>query len=246
MAEIDLLRHYPRAQRTLGKPRSLDPDNVRVARLFGAEYFDGRREQGYGGYRYDGRWLPIARDIVDHFGLESGDRVLDIGCAKGFLVRDLMTVCPGLEVYGIDISHYAITHAEKAAQGRLAVASADALPFVDGAFDVTLSINTLHNLERPRLITALREMERLAPARGYVQIDAWRNEAEREVFLGWVLTALTFLKPKDWVALFAEAGYRGDYHWTILDPDTQWTDFNDAGDAGADRRDKRNAEVGGA
>jgi hypothetical protein len=75
------------------------------------------------------------------------------------------------------------------------------------------------------LIQALREIERLAPARGYVQVDAYRNEAERNIFLGWVLTAKTFLKPKQWVALFAEAGYKGDYYWTILDPDLEWNDF---------------------
>src|SRR6185436_8032635 len=91
--EVNLLARYPKAKR-----------NVK-ARL-GKEYFDGTREQGYGGYRYDGRWLPIAEDIVRHFGLSAGDRVLDVGCGKGFLVKDLMKVCPGLEAFGIDISEY--------------------------------------------------------------------------------------------------------------------------------------------
>lgn len=228
MAEVDLLRHYPRAKRRLDKPRSGDPENVTVARRFGAEYFDGRREQGYGGYRYDGRWVPIAKDIVRHFGLRPGMRVLDVGCAKGFLAKDLMSVCPGLNVYGLDVSDYALRHAEPEARGRLVRGTADCLPFADGAFDVVLSINTLHNLARPNLIRALREMERLAPGRCYVQIDAYRNEAEREIFLGWVLTALTFLRPEEWEALFREAGYTGDYHWTILDPDPEWNDFGES------------------
>lgn len=228
MSEINLLRHYPRARRKLDKPRSLDSGNIRTARRFGCAYFDGAREEGYGGYRYDGRWVPIARDMVAHFGLKSGDRVLDVGCAKGFLVKDLLTVCPGLEVYGIDISDYALGQAEPEARGCLAQATADVLPFPDGAFDLVVSVNTLHNLERPRLIAALREMERLAPGRGYVQVDAYRNEAERELFLGWVLTALTFLKPDAWCALFAEAGYTGDYYWTILETDPAWNDFGDA------------------
>ena len=226
MAEIDLLRHCPRGKRKMDKPRSLDPANREVALKFGAEYFDGKREQGYGGYRYDGRWVPIAQDIVRHFGLRSWNRVLDVGCAKGFLAKDLMAVCPGLKVYGLDISEYAIRHGEPEVRGRCVVGTADTLPFQDGVFDVVLSINTLHNLERDRLIQALREMERLAPARGYVQVDAYRNEAERDIFMGWVLTAKTFLKPKEWGALFAEAGYKGDYYWTILDPDPEWNDFS--------------------
>jgi len=227
MAEVNLMRSYPRAKRKMEKPRSLDPENGRIARLFGEAYFDGPREQGYGGYRYDGRWIPIAKDIVQHFGLKPGDRVLDVGCAKGFLMRDLMAVCPGLEVYGIDISHYATSHSEEAVSGRVMVGTADQLPYSDNSFDLVLSINTLHNLEQPRLVAALKEIERLSPGRSYIQVDAYRNESEREIFLGWVLTALTFLKPDEWVKLFGDAGFGGDYHWTVLDPDPDWNDFSD-------------------
>lgn len=234
MAEVNLMRHYPRAKRKMSIPRSSDPANIRAAREFGQAYFDGAREQGYGGYRYDGRWVPIARDIVEHYGLKAGMRVLDVGCAKGFLMKDLMQVCPGLEVYGLDISHYATSHSEAEAKGRVVVGTADVLPFPDHAFDVALSINTLHNLERSHLISALRELERVSRSRRcYVQIDAYRNDAEREIFMGWVLTALTFLKPAEWRALFAEAGYAGDYHWTILDADPEWNDFNAAESANA-------------
>ncbi|KAB2939015.1 MAG: class I SAM-dependent methyltransferase [Hyphomicrobium sp.] len=229
MVEINLMRHYPRTQRKLTRPRALDPINAAAALRFGREYFDGSREQGYGGYRYDGRWIPIALDIVEHFGLKAGQRVLDVGCAKGFLVKDLMDVCPGLEVFGLDISEYAITNCVPEAKGRLVLGSADALPFGSGSFAAVVSINTLHNLERSRLITALQETERLSPGRSYVQVDAYHNDAERDFFLGWCLTAKTFLKPADWRALFAEAGYHGDYHWTVLEMDPSVNDFGASG-----------------
>jgi SAM-dependent methyltransferase len=238
MAEVDLLVHYPRAQRKLATPRGADPANRLAALKFGAEYFDGTREQGYGGYRYDGRWIPIARDIVTHFGLQAGDRVVDVGCAKGFLVKDLMAVCPGLEVYGVDVSEYALTHAEPEVAGRLVLGTADRLPFDAGTIQAVLCINVIHNLDRERCIEALREIERVAPGRGYVRVDAYRTEAERRVFLDWVLTAVTFLTPDGWRALMAEAGYTGDYSWTILEADPQWTDFScaEAG-PGAEQRE---------
>ena len=228
MAEVNLLRHYPRDTRKTATPRSVDPANREVALQFGAEYFDGKREQGYGGYRYDGRWIPIARDMVDYFGLKAGDRVLDVGCAKGFLVKDLGAVCPGLEVYGLDISHYALHRAEPEVAGRLVRGTADQLPFAPGSFQAVVCINVLHNLDRERCLIALREIERLAPGRGYVQVDAYRNEAEREIFMDWVLTAVTFLRPEEWRALFAEAGYTGSYYWTILDPDPERNNFRAA------------------
>src|SRR2546428_4337125 len=157
MAEINLLRYYPRAKRKMGKPRSLDPANREAALKFGAEYFDGTREQGYGGYRYDGRWVPVARDIVEHFGLKPGDRVLDVGCAKGFLVKDLMAVCPGLQIYGVDVSEYALMHCEPAVVGRLHLGNALHLPFPDGSFQAVISLNTVHNLEREECRRAVRE-----------------------------------------------------------------------------------------
>ena len=218
MAEVDLLRQLPRQKRKLDSPRSKDPANRAAALKFGEEYFDGRREQGYGGYRYDGRWVPIARDIIAHFGLRAGQRVLDVGSAKGFLVKDLMLVCPGLEVFGLDISYYALTHAEPEAAGRLVRGTADQLPFRTGAFDAVLCINVIHNLDRARCIAALREIERLAPGRGY------------EIFLEWVLTAVTFLTPEAWRALLVEAGYTGDYSWTILEPDPDVNDFGRSGE----------------
>jgi ubiquinone/menaquinone biosynthesis C-methylase UbiE len=152
-----------------------------------------------------------------------------VGCAKGFLVKDLTAVCPGLEVYGLDLSQYALTHAEPEAAGRLVLGTADRLPFASGSFEAVLCINVVHNLERDRCIAALREIERLAPGRGYVRVDAYRTEAERRIFLGWVLTAVTFLTPDAWRDLMAEAGYTGDYSWTILEADPEWNDFACAG-----------------
>jgi len=223
MAEVNLLARYPKSKRNVKARVGNKEENRALAMKFGKEYFDGTREQGYGGFRYDGRWIPIAEDIVHHFGLKAGDSVLDIGCAKGFLVKDLMKVCPGLEVFGIDVSNYAILNCEPEVVGRLHVGDARNLPFPDGSFKAALSINTIHNLNRAGCITALKEMQRVAPVGGYVQVDAYRNPAEEKIFLDWVLTAQTHGTPEQWVTLLHEAGYQGDYFWTILELDPAWT-----------------------
>lgn len=227
MSLIDLTRSCPKVKRKLGKPRSLDPKNIVIAQQYGKEYFDGEREQGYGGYYYDGRWLSVARDIVDHFKLKPGMKVLDIGCAKGFLLKDLQIVCPGIEVYGLDVSLYAILNAEQEVKSQLMQGSATDLPFPDNSFDLVLSINTLHNLERSDLIKSLKEIKRLSSNNSYVQLDAYNTDEDLKIFKQWVLTAKTYLKPKEWVVLFEEAGYLGDYNWTVLDVDREWTNFGD-------------------
>ena len=218
MAEVNLLARLPKAKRNIQKrTEAQTPENIAIARQHGEAYFDGPREVGYGGYRYDGRWIPIAEDIVRHFKLKPGDRVLDVGCAKGFLVKDLMKVCPGLEAFGLDISEYALMHCEPKVVGRLHLGSADKLPFPDKSFSAVISINTIHDLERADAVRAVHEVERLAPGRGFIQVDSYRTPEQRDLFLSWVLCAKFHDNPAGWLKLFKEAGYTGDWYWTIIE-----------------------------
>ena len=217
MAEVNLLKIYPKAVRDIAQRVQGKDANRELALKFGFEYFDGPREQGYGGYRYDGRWVPIAQTFVAHFGLRPGDRVLDVGCAKGFLVKDLADVCPGLEVYGLDISEYALTHAHEDAAGRTVRGSCDALPFADRCFDAVICINTIHNLEPARCAIAVRELQRVSKGQGFIQVDAYRSAAERQLFEDWMLTAKSYYMPQAWEELFHSCGYTGDYFWTVLE-----------------------------
>jgi SAM-dependent methyltransferase len=217
--EFNLLGAAPRCVRNVGARRVNKEENRKAALAFGREYFDGTREQGYGGYVYDGRWQAIAKRAIEHWGLKPKDRVLDIGCAKGFFVRDLRAALPGLEVIGIDISDYALSTAHPEATPYLLNASCEKLPFPDNSFTAAFAINTVHNLERRGCMQALREIERVCPGRGFVQIDAYRTEPERDIFLDWMLTARTFDTPQGWQNMFKAAGYTGYYWWTILECD---------------------------
>ena len=217
MREINLLDSYPRAKRPIAERAAAAPAQREIARRFGQEYFDGDRTQGYGGYRYDGRWVAVAKRMRDFYGLKAGDRVLDVGCAKGFLLHDLREVILGLRVAGLDISRYAIENAMETVKTCLAVGSVDALPFADKSFDLVISINTVHNLELERCKEAIREMERVGRRNKYLQVDSWLNEEQRQNFEQWQLTARTYFDPDGWRRVFAAAGYTGEYYWTITE-----------------------------
>lgn len=217
---VALLRSLPKVKRDLvGRKADKSPEVVAIARQFGREYFDGDRKFGYGGYYHDGRWFPVARDIINYYRLGIGGKILDVGCAKGFLVNDLTRASSfsAADVFGLDVSRYAVVEQPHPSMvGRLHLGSADDLPFPDRSFDLVLSINTLHNLPRPRLVKALREMRRVSRGKMFVQVDSYRTPEEKALFEDWVLTAEWHGYPDDWLALFAEAGYDGDYAWTIV------------------------------
>lgn len=216
--EFNLLSALPKTKRNVAaRFEAKDPEIIRVSKQYGEMYFDGPRDYGYGGYKYDGRWQPVARDIIRHFGLKPGDRVLDVGCAKGFLVKDLRDALPGLEVFGLDISEYALKHCPPDVVGRLHLGTADRLPFPDASFQCVISLDTVHNLPRERAAVALQEIQRLSGGRAFVRVDSYRTPEQKAVFESWVLTAEFHDYPQGWTALFDEAGYTGDYYWTVIE-----------------------------
>jgi protein-L-isoaspartate(D-aspartate) O-methyltransferase len=182
-----------------------------LAKKFDVEYWDGSRNTGYGGYQYDGRWLDVAKRIAAHYGIKPGDRILDVGCGKGYLLYEFTRAVPGVEVAGIDVSRYALAHAKEEVKPFLAEGRAEALPFADRSFDLVVSLNTLHNLQLPELERALREIERVGRRSKYILMDGYRSEEEKVNLLYWQLTCECFFTPREWEWLFGKAGYSGDY-----------------------------------
>jgi len=189
---------------------------VEVAKRFDRDYFDGDRRYGYGGYRYDGRWVSFAQRLVAHYGLQPGQKVLDVGCGKGFLVHDFRQALPGLEAFGLDVSAYAIENAMPEARAFLRQGDAVSLPYPDKSFDLVVSINTLHNLQLPGLWQSLRELERVGKKNKFIVMDSYRNEREKVNLLYWQITCEAIFSPQEWEFLFQQTGYRGDYDFVCF------------------------------
>lgn len=220
MAHIDLLQDLHKASKRDYLARVLagnKADFATLAKKFDVEYWDAGRDTGYGGYNYDGRWRPVAQSLCDYYALNPGDKVLDVGCGKGFLLYELTRLVSGLEVHGVDISRYALTHAKNEIKGALRLADACALPFLDGAFDLVISLNTLHNLRLPTLYRGLREIERVSRHYKYIVMDSYRNEQEKVNLLYWQLTCECFFTPQEWEFIFQEVGYTGDYGFVYFE-----------------------------
>ena len=190
---------------------------AKLAKQFGKDYWDGDRKVGYGGYSYDGRWRAVADAMAEHYGLKAGDRVLDVGCGKAFLLYDLTQAVPGIEVRGIDVSEYGIANAKEEVRDCLQAANANDLPFESESFDFVFSINTLHNLMCFDLDKALREFQRVGRKHRYICVESYRNEEEKVNLLYWQLTCESFCSPEEWEWWFERCGYTGDHSFIYFE-----------------------------
>jgi SAM-dependent methyltransferase len=210
--EVDLMRHYPKQSNRMDQRQVVTKEQRRISRMFSFDYFDGDRIYGYGGHTYHPRfWSETVQLFSDYYSLTAASSILDVGCAKGFMLKDFVELTPGMGVTGIDISGYAIDHADPTVRANVVVGNATDLPYPDGEFDLVVSINTIHNLPHVSVLKALREIERVGNGNSFVMVDGWRDEQEKVDLESWVLTAQTMLHVDDWCKLFDEAGYTGDY-----------------------------------
>ncbi|MEO6005716.1 MAG: class I SAM-dependent methyltransferase [Opitutus sp.] len=241
MPEINLMDRYPHSRRpvvargrvklarsgrlalpsgdfTTTEDLLMEQSLLQTARRFGQEYFDGDRLYGYGGYHYDPKyWTATAKRLYEHYQLAAGASVLDVGCAKGYLLYDLQRQYSDLKVAGVDISSYACNHAHPKIKSALKVADAVSLPFPDCTFDLVVSINTVSNPPIEDCKRAIREVMRVSRGPSFITVHAWRTEEQRQNLLRWNLTAMTCMHVDAWKQLFAELGYEGDYYWSLVE-----------------------------
>jgi ubiquinone/menaquinone biosynthesis C-methylase UbiE len=185
-----------------------------VAVQYGKDYWDGDRKYGYGGYHYDGRHRPIADQMAQHYGIKPGDKILDIGCGKGYLLYEFTQAVPGVVVAGLDISEYAINDSKPEVNPYLKVGNAVSLPFEDNSFDFVVSVTTLHNLYVYELRQAVQEIERVGRGnKKHIVVESYRDEREKANLLYWQLTCRSFYTPQEWEWFLTDSGYSGDYSY---------------------------------
>ena len=124
---------------------------------------------------------------------------------------------PNAKIVGFDYSKYAIDNAKQEIKENLFQHNAqEKYPFEDDEFDLVISLNTLHNLKINELKTALKETQRVAKE-GYIVVEAYKNEAELFNLECWALTCESFFRPGEWVWMYDEWGYSGDYEFIYFE-----------------------------
>ncbi len=223
MAEVDFMSvlHKSTKRDYLARVNDLEYPKAKAAKLakkWDFDYWDGDRRINYGGYRYlEGRWEKVAKAIFNQYELPPNPKILDIGCGKGFLLFDMLKVRSDADVYGLDISEYAIQNSKEEIRNKITLGNSNKLPWPDNFFDLVISITTLHNLYNFDLFQSLKELERVAKSNKYICVESYRNEIEKANLLYWQVTCEAFNTPKEWEWIFDQAGYTGDYSFIYFE-----------------------------
>ena len=188
------------------------------AKEYEADYWDGDRRYGYGGYKYmAGRWKPVAEALIERYDLTNDSSVLDVGCGKAFLLYEIKLLLPKLRVAGFDISRHGLADAKKEIRDNLFIHRAqEPYPYGNNEFDLVISLTCLHNLRIFELGTALAEIERVGK-RGYLMLESYRNEQEQFNLQCWALTCESFFDVSEWIWLYQNSGYTGDYEFIFFE-----------------------------
>ena len=212
MREINILTNYPGPK----KPRVVHK-NIRtiknriIASYKGKEFYDGKRKNGYGGFRYDGRWLNVAKKIFKFYNLKNNAKILQIGCDKGFLLHDIKKLYPKSKVRGIEISDYAIKSSNKSIRKFIKKSIFFELPFKKKEFDFVIAIGPVYSLNLADAIKCLKEIKRVGKGKSFITLGAYENENDYRLFKYWTLLGGTILTKKEWIQVLKHVKYTGDY-----------------------------------
>ena len=176
------------------------------------KYYDGNRLDGYGGFKYDGRWLKLLPKLIKKYKLTNKSKVLDLGCKKGFLLKDLNILLPGIKSYGVENHPYPLKKSVKC-NSKLIECQYYNLPFKNKYFDFVIAFNSLYMQNLGDVIKSLREIERVSK-KSYVILASGENDNERNKFYRWTLIGTTILLKKEWKKLFKKIKFRGDYYFS--------------------------------
>ncbi len=193
-------------------------DCMKIASKYDFDYWDGDRKFGYGGYKYiNNYWTPVAKSLIEIYSLKDGSKILDIGCGKAFLLYEIKKLNPNIETVGIDISRYALKQAKSDFPIKLLHHDArKKILFEDNSFDLVISLGTLHNFKLYELKEALSEIQRLGKNK-FIMVESFRNELELFNLQCWALTAKTFLDKDEWIWLFQNLNYTGDFEFIYFE-----------------------------
>ncbi len=157
-------------------------------------------------------WDEQMRDeAIEWFGIEAGDRVLDVGCGTGFATEGLIKHTD--DVWGLDQSAHQLERAfskfGKRGPVKFHRGDAERLPFADDSFDAYWSSGSIEYWPNP--VAALREARRVTKPGGPVLVVG-PDYPRSTLFAKLADAIMLFYDEEEADRMFSEAGFEAFEH----------------------------------
>ena len=216
MREYNLLSDYSKTKvtRLVGKGiRTIEHRIVASERK--KNFFDGDRNCGYGGLKYDGRWNVVAKKIIKKFNLKNKSKVLQIASEKGFLLHEIKKVNPKINILGVETSKYAINKTIKPVKKFIKkVDSFSNIDLINGKFNCVIALGAVYIHTLSDAIQLLKNIQRLSNGKSFITLASYETEKDYWLFKDWTVLGTLIYKKEEWKKIMKYAGYTGFYSFT--------------------------------
>lgn len=210
--EFNALKDYPQ-----GGPRVVGTRSIEhriMASYRGRQFFDGERDCGYGGLKYDGRWESVAASMIEDYRLRECGRqpkILQVQCEYGFLLYEFRK--QGCVAVGLESSAYARQRVPNDIRQDTSFPVHSNWNEIKGPFDLVIAIGAVYTLNLPDAMQCLRQIEH-AGFNAFVTLAAYDTPEDYWLMREWSLLGTTILKRDEWREVMRHVGYTGDY-WFV-------------------------------
>jgi len=115
-------------------------------------------------------------------------------------------------VRGVKITPTHCKTAWSRSRGDVQQAEYQTLPFLDNSFDFVMAFASIYMLNLKDVMAAIREIQRVSKGKSYITVGAYRTIEERDLFHDWTVLGTTVLHVEEWLEVFSQCNYTGDYY----------------------------------
>ena len=216
MRKFNLLSEYSKSQTIRYVSANLRKIEHRIVASYkNKEFYDGDRNYGYGGFKYDGRWKKIADKICKEYKLKKNSTILQLGCEKGFLLNDLKNLFPKMQIHGLETSNYAIDNSMGSVKKYIKKTDNYLrLEFEDNKLDFVIALGVVYVQNLKDAIKCLKEIQRVSKGKSFITLGSYETKEEYWLFREWALLGTIILKENEWIEILKLVNYSGDFYFT--------------------------------
>lgn len=214
--EVKILSSYSKNIKERNFSRNFRTIDNRInATLKNKLFYDSTRNNGFGGYKYDGRWSSVAEKLKQRYNLKDNSKILQINCDKGYLLYELKKINNKYNIYGLDNSKYSIAKSKPEIKNKIKFYDDIKLPFKRNFFDLIIAIGYIYSFNLKDAIKSLRELSRISNNNKiFISLASYETSNDLFAFLNWTLLGTTILRKKEWKKVLSYSDYKGDYEFT--------------------------------